>query len=114
MLFVCLCLCACVCACVCVCVCARVRACVRVCVRACVCVCVRVCVCVCVSVCVRVCVCVLRAGQAYPPEFYYDTYNPLWQNRPRVYGYKLQWTQMNPSAVDRIMAYRLGIRQVSP
>uniref|UniRef100_A0A672K271 MAM domain containing glycosylphosphatidylinositol anchor 2 n=1 Tax=Sinocyclocheilus grahami TaxID=75366 RepID=A0A672K271_SINGR len=53
----------------------------------------------------------LVTGKAYPPEFYYDTYNPLWQNRPRVYGYKLQWTQMNPSAVDRIMAYRLGIRQ---
>lgn len=51
-------------------------------------------------------------GEAYPPEFYYDTYSPLWQNRPRVYGFKLQWTQMNPNAVDRIVAYRLGIRQV--
>ncbi|KAK5624177.1 MAM domain-containing glycosylphosphatidylinositol anchor protein 2 [Crenichthys baileyi] len=51
-------------------------------------------------------------GKAYPPEFYYDTYSPLWQNRPRVYGFKLQWTQMNPGAVDRIVAYRLGIRQV--
>ncbi|MED6264369.1 MAM domain-containing glycosylphosphatidylinositol anchor protein 2, partial [Characodon lateralis] len=50
--------------------------------------------------------------KAYPPEFYYDTYSPLWQNRPRVYGFKLQWTQMNPGAVDRIVAYRLGIRQV--
>lgn len=52
-------------------------------------------------------------GKAYAPEFYYDTYNPLWQNRPRVYSYSLQWTQMNPDAVDRILAYRLGIRQVS-
>lgn len=52
------------------------------------------------------------AGKAYAPEFYYDTYNPLWQNRPRVYSYSLQWTQMNPNAVDRILAYRLGIRQV--
>ncbi|XP_073349054.1 MAM domain-containing glycosylphosphatidylinositol anchor protein 2-like isoform X5 [Pagrus major] len=51
-------------------------------------------------------------GKAYPPEFYYDTYSPLWQNRPRVYGFKLQWTQMNPNAVDRIVAYRLGIRQM--
>lgn len=51
-------------------------------------------------------------GKAYAPEFYYDTYNPLWQNRPRVYSYSLQWTQMNPDAVDRILAYRLGIRQV--
>ncbi|XP_070401241.1 MAM domain-containing glycosylphosphatidylinositol anchor protein 2 isoform X5 [Nothobranchius furzeri] len=51
-------------------------------------------------------------GKAYAPEFYYDTYSPLWQNRPRVYGFKLQWTQMNPSAVDRIVAYRLGIRQM--
>ncbi|KAG1941789.1 MAM domain-containing glycosylphosphatidylinositol anchor protein [Pimephales promelas] len=49
--------------------------------------------------------------KAFAPEFYYDTYSPLWQNRPRVYGYKLQWTQMSPGAVDRIMAYRLGIRQ---
>ncbi|XP_036398037.1 MAM domain-containing glycosylphosphatidylinositol anchor protein 2 isoform X1 [Megalops cyprinoides] len=53
----------------------------------------------------------LVTGKAYPPEFYYDTYSPLWQNRLRVYAYKLQWTQMNPNAVDRIMAYRLGIRQ---
>ncbi|MCI4389566.1 hypothetical protein PGIGA_G00099520 [Pangasianodon gigas] len=53
----------------------------------------------------------LVTGKAYAPEFYYDTYSPLWQNRPRVYGYKLQWTQMNPDSVDRIMAYRLGIRQ---
>ncbi|KAL4613096.1 MAM domain-containing glycosylphosphatidylinositol anchor protein 2 isoform X3 [Arapaima gigas] len=53
----------------------------------------------------------LVTGKAYAPEFYYDTYSPLWQNRPRVYSYKLQWTQMNPNAVDRIMAYRLGIRQ---
>ncbi|KFV66618.1 MAM domain-containing glycosylphosphatidylinositol anchor protein 2, partial [Dryobates pubescens] len=55
---------------------------------------------------------VLSTGKAYAPEFYYDTYNPLWQNRPRVYSYSLQWTQMNPDAVDRILAYRLGIRQV--
>ncbi|TSK58172.1 MAM domain-containing glycosylphosphatidylinositol anchor protein 2 [Bagarius yarrelli] len=54
----------------------------------------------------------LVTGKAYAPEFYYDTYSPLWQNRPRVYGYKLQWTQMNPESVDRIMAYRLGIRQI--
>uniref|UniRef100_A0A8C5GRL2 MAM domain containing glycosylphosphatidylinositol anchor 2 n=1 Tax=Gouania willdenowi TaxID=441366 RepID=A0A8C5GRL2_GOUWI len=51
-------------------------------------------------------------GKAYSPEFYYDTYSPLWQNRPRVYSFKLQWTQMNPNAVDRIVAYRLGIRQM--
>uniref|UniRef100_A0AAZ1Y4U9 MAM domain containing glycosylphosphatidylinositol anchor 2a n=1 Tax=Oreochromis aureus TaxID=47969 RepID=A0AAZ1Y4U9_OREAU len=55
----------------------------------------------------------LVTGKAYPPEFYYDTYSALWQNRPRVYGFKLQWTQMEPNAVDRILAYRLGIRQVS-
>ena len=53
------------------------------------------------------------AGRAHAPEFYYDTYSPIWQNRPRVYGFKLQWTQMNPDTVDRIVAYRLGIRQVS-
>lgn len=56
--------------------------------------------------------CFVSPGKAYAPEFYYDTYNPLWQNRPRVYGFKLQWTQMNPNAVDRIVAYRLGLRQV--
>ncbi|KAJ7345343.1 hypothetical protein JRQ81_001293, partial [Phrynocephalus forsythii] len=44
-------------------------------------------------------------------EFYYDTYNPLWQNRARVYAYSLEWTQMNPDAVDRILTYHLGIRQ---
>uniref|UniRef100_A0A6Q2YK03 MAM domain containing glycosylphosphatidylinositol anchor 2 n=1 Tax=Esox lucius TaxID=8010 RepID=A0A6Q2YK03_ESOLU len=54
----------------------------------------------------------LVTGKAFPPEFYYDTYSPLWQNRPRVYSFKLQWTQMNPNTVDRIVAYRLGIRQV--
>uniref|UniRef100_A0A672HKD1 MAM domain containing glycosylphosphatidylinositol anchor 2a n=1 Tax=Salarias fasciatus TaxID=181472 RepID=A0A672HKD1_SALFA len=54
----------------------------------------------------------LVTGKAYPPEFYYDTYSALWQNRPRVYGFKLQWTQMEPNAVDRILAYRLGLRQM--
>uniref|UniRef100_A0A3Q2QCN2 MAM domain containing glycosylphosphatidylinositol anchor 2 n=1 Tax=Fundulus heteroclitus TaxID=8078 RepID=A0A3Q2QCN2_FUNHE len=54
----------------------------------------------------------LVTGKAYGPEFYYDTYNALWQNRPQVYGFKLQWTQMEPNAVDRILAYRLGIRQM--
>ncbi|XP_072221770.1 MAM domain-containing glycosylphosphatidylinositol anchor protein 2 [Leuresthes tenuis] len=51
-------------------------------------------------------------GKAYAPEFYYDTYNSLWQNRPQVYSFKLQWTQMEPNGVDRILAYRLGIRQM--
>ncbi|KAF1375262.1 hypothetical protein PFLUV_G00237750 [Perca fluviatilis] len=55
----------------------------------------------------------LVTGKAYAPEFYYDTYSALWQNKPRVYGFKLQWTQMEPNAVDRILAYRLGIRQKS-
>ncbi|XP_047467686.1 MAM domain-containing glycosylphosphatidylinositol anchor protein 2 isoform X1 [Mugil cephalus] len=54
----------------------------------------------------------LVTGKAYAPEFYYDTYSALWQNRPRVYGFKLQWTQMEPNGVDRILAYRLGIRQM--
>ncbi|XP_075470499.1 MAM domain-containing glycosylphosphatidylinositol anchor protein 2 isoform X2 [Ascaphus truei] len=53
----------------------------------------------------------LVTGKAYSPEFYFDTYNPLWQNKARVYSYSLQWTQMNPDAVDRILAYRLGIKQ---
>lgn len=52
------------------------------------------------------------SGKAHAPEFYYDTYGTQWQNRPQVYGFKLQWTQMEPNAVDRILAYRLGIRQV--
>ncbi|KAM9777319.1 MAM domain-containing glycosylphosphatidylinositol anchor protein 2-like [Neosynchiropus ocellatus] len=55
----------------------------------------------------------LVTGKAYPPEFYYDTRSALWQNRPLVYGFRLQWTQMEPNAVDRILAYRLGIRQMS-
>uniref|UniRef100_A0A6Q2ZJ53 MAM domain containing glycosylphosphatidylinositol anchor 2a n=1 Tax=Esox lucius TaxID=8010 RepID=A0A6Q2ZJ53_ESOLU len=54
----------------------------------------------------------LVTGRAYAPEFYYDTYSALWQNKPSVYGFKLQWTQQNPLSVDRIVAYRLGIRQV--
>ncbi|XP_057715866.1 MAM domain-containing glycosylphosphatidylinositol anchor protein 2 isoform X2 [Corythoichthys intestinalis] len=54
----------------------------------------------------------LVTGKAYPPEFYYDTRGALWQNRPRSYGFKLQWTQMEPAGVDRILAYRLGRRQV--
>lgn len=52
-------------------------------------------------------------GKAYAPEFYYDARSALWQNRARAYGFKLQWTQMEPGAVDRILAYRLGFRQVS-
>ncbi|KAM6973718.1 MAM domain-containing glycosylphosphatidylinositol anchor protein 2 [Aplochiton taeniatus] len=50
----------------------------------------------------------LVTGKAFAPEFYYDTYGALWQNKPRVYGFKLQWTQMNPNSVDRIVAYRVG------
>ncbi|XP_053553644.1 MAM domain-containing glycosylphosphatidylinositol anchor protein 2 [Bombina bombina] len=53
----------------------------------------------------------LVTGKAYPPEFYYDTYNPLWQIKSQTYSYTLQWTQMNPDAVDRILAYRLGFKQ---
>lgn len=61
-----------------------------------------------------VCFTSVSSGKAYPPEFYYDTHSALWQiqNQPRVYGFKLQWTQMEPNGVDRILAYRLGIRQV--
>ncbi|XP_061781132.1 MAM domain-containing glycosylphosphatidylinositol anchor protein 2 [Nerophis lumbriciformis] len=54
----------------------------------------------------------LVTGKAYPPELYYDTQGALWQNQPQTYGFKLQWTQMDPDGVDRILAYRLGIRQV--
>lgn len=54
----------------------------------------------------------MLSGKAYAPEFYYDARSALWQNRPRAYGFKLQWTQMEPGAVDRILAYRLGFRQV--
>ncbi|XP_075872850.1 MAM domain-containing glycosylphosphatidylinositol anchor protein 2-like [Nelusetta ayraudi] len=54
----------------------------------------------------------LVTGKAYAPEFYYDTPAALWQNRPRVFGFKLQWTQMEPDAVDQILAYRLGFRQM--
>lgn len=63
----------------------------------------------CWGVCVFMCV----SGKAYAPEFYYDARGALWQNRARAYGFKLQWTQMEPGAVDRILAYRLGFRQVS-
>nr|XP_057946874.1 MAM domain-containing glycosylphosphatidylinositol anchor protein 2-like isoform X2 [Doryrhamphus excisus] len=56
----------------------------------------------------------LVTGKAYPPEFYYDTQGALWQNQAQAYGFKLQWTQMEPGGVDRILAYRLGIRQVPP
>uniref|UniRef100_A0A8C2ZDP4 MAM domain containing glycosylphosphatidylinositol anchor 2a n=1 Tax=Cyclopterus lumpus TaxID=8103 RepID=A0A8C2ZDP4_CYCLU len=59
------------------------------------------------------CTFLVTGESAYSPEFYYDTVGALWQNRPRVYGFKLQWTQMEPNAVDRILAYRLGIRQMS-
>uniref|UniRef100_A0A8C5HTV1 MAM domain-containing glycosylphosphatidylinositol anchor protein 2-like n=1 Tax=Gouania willdenowi TaxID=441366 RepID=A0A8C5HTV1_GOUWI len=51
-------------------------------------------------------------GKAFPAEFFYDTPTPLWQNRPLVYGFTLQWTQSHPEDVDPILAYRLGIRQV--
>ncbi|KAL0969623.1 hypothetical protein UPYG_G00229960 [Umbra pygmaea] len=54
----------------------------------------------------------LVTGRAYSPEFYYDTYSALWQNKPNVYGFTLQWTQQNPLSVDRIVAYRLGLKQI--
>ncbi|TRY95099.1 hypothetical protein DNTS_016339, partial [Danionella cerebrum] len=53
----------------------------------------------------------LVTGKAYAPEFFYDTYSALWQNKPRVYNFNLLWTQMNPNAVDRIVAYRIAMKQ---
>ncbi|CAB1343175.1 unnamed protein product [Coregonus sp. 'balchen'] len=36
-----------------------------------------------------------RLRKAYPPEFYYDTYSPLWQNRPTT-GLQRWWEQEIP------------------
>ncbi|KAK7918591.1 hypothetical protein WMY93_009875 [Mugilogobius chulae] len=52
-------------------------------------------------------------GKAFAPEFYYDSDSSLWQNRPSVYGFRLLWTQREPDSVDRVLAYRLGLRQLS-
>uniref|UniRef100_A0AAV2JJE0 MAM domain containing glycosylphosphatidylinositol anchor 2a n=1 Tax=Knipowitschia caucasica TaxID=637954 RepID=A0AAV2JJE0_KNICA len=52
-------------------------------------------------------------GKAFAPEFYYDSDSSLWQNRPSVYGFRLLWTQQEPDSVDRVLAYRLGLRQLS-
>lgn len=52
-------------------------------------------------------------GKAFAPEFYYDADSSLWQSRTSVYGFRLLWTQQDPDCVDRIVAYRLGLRQLS-
>lgn len=52
-------------------------------------------------------------GKAFAPEFYYDADSSLWQSRASVYGFRLLWTQQEPDSVDRIVAYRLGLRQLS-
>ncbi|XP_078458563.1 MAM domain-containing glycosylphosphatidylinositol anchor protein 2-like [Lampetra planeri] len=51
-------------------------------------------------------------GRAYPPEFFFDTASPVRSTRGDTYSYELQWTQMNPDAVDQVTSYKLEYRQV--
>ncbi|XP_060704054.1 MAM domain-containing glycosylphosphatidylinositol anchor protein 1-like [Hemiscyllium ocellatum] len=51
------------------------------------------------------------SGRAYPPEFYYDTPNPVRIQKPNLYLFILQWTQRLPYAVGNVLQYRLHIQQ---
>ncbi|XP_043916261.1 MAM domain-containing glycosylphosphatidylinositol anchor protein 1 [Protopterus annectens] len=54
------------------------------------------------------------SGKAYQPEFYYDTPNPIKSDKTfKNYSYTLQWTQMEPNAVDPVSSYRIDIRQAN-
>ncbi|KAI4788528.1 hypothetical protein KUCAC02_035800, partial [Chaenocephalus aceratus] len=55
----------------------------------------------------------LVTGKAHAPEFYYDTYSALWQNRPGSTASSCSGPRWSPATVDRILAYRLGIRQMT-
>ncbi|XP_035291077.1 MAM domain-containing glycosylphosphatidylinositol anchor protein 1 [Anguilla anguilla] len=45
------------------------------------------------------------SARPYNPEFYYDTPNPIRVQKDNNYSYNLQWTQKEPTAVDRIVGY---------
>ncbi|KAM9316897.1 MAM domain-containing glycosylphosphatidylinositol anchor protein 1 [Gastrophryne carolinensis] len=50
-------------------------------------------------------------GKAFSPEFYYDTPNPIEAHKAsKNYSYLLQWTQKEPTAVDRVSSYKLDIK----
>ncbi|XP_048477146.1 MAM domain-containing glycosylphosphatidylinositol anchor protein 1-like [Rhincodon typus] len=51
------------------------------------------------------------SGRAYPPEFYYDTPNPVRIQKPNLYLFILQWTQKLPYAVGNVLEYKLLIQQ---
>uniref|UniRef100_A0A9J8D591 MAM domain containing glycosylphosphatidylinositol anchor 1 n=2 Tax=Cyprinus carpio TaxID=7962 RepID=A0A9J8D591_CYPCA len=50
------------------------------------------------------------SAQPYNAEFYYDTPNPI-RTLKNNYSYILQWTQKEPSAVDKIIGYWINVQQ---
>ncbi|KAI7805265.1 putative MAM domain-containing glycosylphosphatidylinositol anchor protein 1-like [Triplophysa rosa] len=50
------------------------------------------------------------SAQPYVAEFYYDTPNPI-RTLKNNYSYILQWTQKEPSAVDKIIGYWINVQQ---
>lgn len=50
-------------------------------------------------------------ARPYNAEFYFDTPNPV-QIEGNTYSYKLQWTQKDPEATDRIIGYWISVRKV--
>ncbi|XP_065152190.1 MAM domain-containing glycosylphosphatidylinositol anchor protein 1 isoform X1 [Paramisgurnus dabryanus] len=49
-------------------------------------------------------------AQPYVAEFYFDTPNPI-RTLKNNYSYILQWTQKEPSAVDKIIGYWINVQQ---
>lgn len=50
------------------------------------------------------------SARPYNAEFYFDTPNPV-QIEGNTYSYKLQWTQKDPEATDRIIGYWISVRK---
>ncbi|XP_022540869.1 MAM domain-containing glycosylphosphatidylinositol anchor protein 1 [Astyanax mexicanus] len=51
------------------------------------------------------------SAQPFSAEFYFDTPNPIRISKGNNYTYNLQWTQKEPSAVDRVIGYWINVQQ---
>ncbi|KAL7889355.1 hypothetical protein AOLI_G00016130 [Acnodon oligacanthus] len=52
------------------------------------------------------------SARPYSAEFYFDTPNPIRILKGNNYSYNLQWTQKEPTAVDRIIGYWINVQQM--
>ncbi|KAI4892509.1 hypothetical protein NFI96_024488, partial [Prochilodus magdalenae] len=51
------------------------------------------------------------SAKPYSAEFYFDTPNPI-RIKGSNYSYNLQWTQKEPTAVDKVIGYWINVQQM--